>query len=153
MVNRYKKNESLEDDRQFSPGDVWKVRDELISFPSVDRVVDKRNFHFCRLVVITQNCEENNNKYIPIIQVAPLSTQVRFQQRFDILLNKGVDIFDTNAQQCKLELDLEQPILKKDLFEKVGHISDDKWNEVVALKAEMMGLDLFGEDELEENVE
>lgn len=152
MVNKYKQFESLEDDRIFSPGDVWKIRDELISFPSADRVKGKRNVHPCRLVLITQNCEENSNKYFPIIRVAPLSTQIKHQQKFDILLDKGVDIFGTNSQKCMIELQLEQPILKKDLFEKVGYISDDKWNEVIALKTEIMGIDLSDEYELEEDI-
>lgn len=151
MVDKYQNFEALEDDREFCFGDVWKVRDELISFPRADRVEGKRNIHFCRLVLITQNCDENNNKYSPIIQVAPLSTTVQFQGKFDILLHKNIDIFDTNAEQSMIELQLEQPMLKKDLFEKVGYISEEKMYEIIALKSELMGLDLNEEDILEEN--
>lgn len=151
MVNKHESYESIEDEREFCVGDVWKVRDELVTLLPSDRVNNKRNFHPCRLVVITQNCIENNNKFFPVVQVAPLSTTIKYKQKFDIELNKGVDIFDTNADQCMLQMQLEQPMLKKDLFEKVGYISEDKRYEIIVVKAELMGLDLGDEeDEVEE---
>ncbi len=146
MVNKYKKRKDIEDDREFIFGEVWKVRDELISLLPTDRMKCKRNLHPCRLVVITQNCDKNNMKYYPVIQVAPLTTKTQFKEEFDILLEKDVDIFNTNANKCMMRIQLEQPMLKKDLHEKVGYISEDKRYEIIALKAELMGLDL-GEEE------
>ena len=146
MVDKYKRYSIIEDDREFVFGDVWKVRDELISLLPADRVKGQRNIHPCRLVVITQSCDENNNKYFPIIQVAPLTSKMKFMQKFDIPLEKDTDIFDTNEDKCMLRMQLEQPMLKKDLYEKVGYISEDKKYEVIALKAELMGLDLDGDD-------
>lgn len=146
MVDKYKSVDVIEDDRQFGFGEIWKVRDELISLLPTDRVQVKRHVHPCRLIVITQNCEENNNKYFPLIRVAPLAHDIKFREKFDILLNKGIDT--TGADKtCMLQLQLEQPMLKKDLYEKIGDISDDKKFEVIALKAELMGLDLEGEEE------
>ena len=141
MVDKYKKYSIIEDDREFVFGDVWKVRDELVSLLPSDRVENTRKLHTCRLVVITQNCDENNDKYFPVIQVAPLTTKIKYKQKFDIELKKGVDIFDTNADTCMIQMQLEQPMLKKDLYEKVGYISDDKKYEVMALKLELTGLD------------
>ena len=41
-------------------------------------------------------------------------------------------------------------MLKKDLFEKVGEVSEDKLYEIIALEADLIGLDLDGQTDNDE---
>lgn len=148
MAIKYDNFNAIEDDRSFAFGEIWKVRDCLVSLLPTDRVNVVRTIHPCRLVVITQNCDENDNKYFPIIRVAPLASNTRYLQKFDIKLIKDIDAQGIN-KDCMIQMHLEQPMLKVDLFEKVGYISEDKEFEVIALEAELIGLDLGGEEDIE----
>lgn len=40
------------------------------------------------------------------------------------------------------QIQLTQPILKKDLYEKVGEISTEKKEEIAAVKLELLGINL-----------
>ena len=149
MVTKYKDFDVIEDDRSFAWGEIWKVRDALVTLLPTDRVNVPRNIHPCRLIVITQNCEENNNKYFPVIRVAPLASDIKYQQKFDILLKKDIDATGID-KTCMIQMHLEQPMLKKDLFEKVGEVSEDKLYEIIALEADLIGLDLDGQNDNDE---
>ena len=128
----------IEDDRAFTCGEIWKIRDELVSLLPGDRVSGIREtFHRCRTVVILQNTDENSDPTYPIIRVAPLTSTVEFKTAFDILLEPS----DGVNKECMLSVQLAQPILKKDLFECVGSISDDKLYEMLALESYIIGLD------------
>ena len=65
--------------------------------------------------------EENNNKYFPVIRVAPLASDIKYQQKFDILLKKDIDATGID-KTCMIQMHLEQPMLKKDLFENNKYI-------------------------------
>ena len=145
MVNKYQNFHVIEDDRSFIFGEIWKVRDELVSLLPTDRVNVNRTIHPCRLVVVTQSCMENSNKFFPIIRVAPLASDIRYKQKFDIELQKGIDATGID-KTCMIQMQLEQPMLKKDLYEKIGEISEDKEYEVTVIQSELIGLDLGQDD-------
>lgn len=86
MVELYKDVQDLKDTREFAFGEIWKLRDELIRLLPSDRVVDKRKIHYSRTVLVVQNCLENNDEESLLIRVAPITTTIRFLQKFDVLL-------------------------------------------------------------------
>lgn len=149
MVRTYKDREKLKDSREFAFGEIWKVRDELIRLLPSDRMDDKRTIYPSRTVVIVQNCLENNDEESLLIRVAPLSTTVEYLQKFDVLLlpNEENVKKDDVKEKCMAQIQLSQPILKKDMFEKVGEISKEKKEEIAAVKLSLLGIDLNSLDE------
>lgn len=149
MASKYKTFEDVEDDREFQFGQIWKVRDKFVSLLPVDRVDVKRTVHPCRLIVITQNCDENSNKLFPIIKVAPLASETKYLQKYDVLLEKDRNAFGIDKDKCMVQMQLEQPMLKKDLYEQIGNISDEKKFELLAIEAELIGIDIETDDDSE----
>jgi hypothetical protein len=143
MVEKYESRALVKDGRPFSFGEIWKVRDELISLLPSDRIENGRNVHFSRTVVIVQNCQENNDEESYIIRVAPLAHRIEFQEKFDIILYPDLPDIprDGVTCECMVQLQLTQPMLKIDLYEKVGEISDTKKEEIAAIILSMIGLD------------
>lgn len=139
MADKYTTWKELKDKRDFSYGDIWLVRDELIRLMPSDRLEDIRHIYPSRAVVIVQNCDENNDEESILIRVAPLSTQIRFLQRFDVELVPGKDGV---KEACMAQIQLSQPVVKKDLFKTVGKISDEKKEEIAAVKLELLGIQL-----------
>ena len=144
MVELYKDVQDLKDTREFAFGEIWKLRDELIRLLPSDRVVDKRKIHYSRTVLVVQNCLENNDEESLLIRVAPITTTIRFLQKFDVLLypNEGDIKRDDVLRKCMAQIQLTQPILKKDMYEQVGEISNEKKEEVAAIKLELLGINL-----------
>ena len=139
MSELYNEVEDLKDVREFTFGEIWILKDELIRLLPSDRVVDKRNLHTARAVLVVQNCLENNDEESLVIRIAPMSTQIRFEQKFDVLLHPDNDEV---KDECMAQIQLTQPVLKKDMHRKVGEISADKKEEVAAAKLELLGVDL-----------
>lgn len=147
MVTKYNDKESLKDNRIFAFGDIWKVRDELIRLLPTDRIDVDRNIHPSRTVIIIQNCLYNNDEESLLIRIAPLAHQVKYQDVFDILLYPDEDgnIHDGVDKICMVQLQLSQPILKKDLYEKVGEISTEKKEEIAAIGLSLLGIEFRDE--------
>lgn len=139
MADKYTTWNELKDNRSFSYGDIWLVRDELIQLIPSDRLEDNRTIYRSRAVVIVQNCDENDDEESLLIRVAPLTTQTRFLMKFDVLLKPGIDGVKS---ECMAQIQLSQPVLKKDLFKVVGKISDEKKEEMAAVKLELLGIQL-----------
>ncbi|MCM3761020.1 type II toxin-antitoxin system PemK/MazF family toxin [Alkalihalobacillus oceani] len=144
MVRTYNARDDLKDSREFSFGDIWKLRDELITLLPTDRIDGKRKLYPSRTVVVVQNCLENNDEESLIIEVAPLTTTTRFLQKFDVLLhpNEGEKERDNVKEECMAQIHLSQPMLKKDMYEKVGEISTEKKEEIAAIKLNLLGIDI-----------
>lgn len=62
MSEQYNEVEDLKDTREFEFGEIWLLRDELIRLLPSDRIVNKRNMHYSRAVLVVQNCLENNDE-------------------------------------------------------------------------------------------
>jgi len=139
MVKTYSKRDDLRDSREFAYGEIWQLRDELIRLLPSDRVPGSRNTYFSRTVVIVQNCLENNDNESLIIEVAPLTTTIEYLQKFDVPLLPGEDGVQ---RECMAQVQLSQPVLKKDLFKKVGEISTKKKEDIAAIKLNLLGIDL-----------
>lgn len=148
MVKTYNARDDLKDSREFSFGEIWKLRDELITLLPTDRVAGQRKIYASRTVVVVQNCLENNDEETLIIEVAPLTTTTRFLQKFDVLLQPNEDGIkrDDVRAECMAQIHLSQPMLKKDMYEKVGEISEEKKEEIAAIKLSLLGIDLNNMD-------
>jgi len=154
MSETYSIRMDLKIDTEFAFGEIWKVRDELIRLLPNDRIEGKRNFHRCRTVIIAQNCLENNDEESLMIEIAPLSSTIEYLQKFDVLLfpdEEGIKK-DGVKRKCMAQIQLSQPILKKDLFEKVGEISQEKKEEIAAIKLNLLGIDLNNTIETNDNI-
>jgi mRNA-degrading endonuclease toxin of MazEF toxin-antitoxin module len=81
-----------------------------------------------RPVLIVQNNADNENKFYPIVQAAPITTQkTKRVYEQDVLLPPG----EANFQQTsKVLLGLTQPFLKARLGQKLGRVSPARMREV-----------------------
>lgn len=144
MAHKYKDRSQIKDDRQFAFGEVWKVRDELITLLPNDRIEKARNLHPSRTVVVIQNSLENCDEESPIIRIAPLAHRIEFQEKFDVILYP--DLLDEKRdgviRECMVQLQLTQPMLKIDMFEKMAEVSEAKKEEIMAVIFNMLGLDI-----------
>ena len=94
--------------------------------------------------MVVQNCLENNDEDSLLIRIAPITTTIQFLQKFDVLLypNEGDIKRDDVLRKCMVQVQLTQPILKKDMYERVGEISTLKKEEIAAIKLELLGINL-----------
>jgi mRNA-degrading endonuclease toxin of MazEF toxin-antitoxin module len=132
----YNSRKDLIDERLFEFGSVWKVDDRHVSIPQVDRL-DSRKMHKERWVVVVSNNNENFHPLCPIVTVAPLSHRVDLKRLYDLELSPEKD---NVAIPCLLQLKLIQPILKVDLYEEQGHISEEAKEELQVLLEDFYGL-------------
>lgn len=144
MSRQYRDLEVLKDNREFVFGEIWKLRDELIRLLPSDRVVSKRKLHPSRTVIVVQNCLENNDEDSLIVRVAPITSTIQFFGKFDVLLYPNEEDIkkDDVLTKCMAQIHLVQPVLKKDMYEKVGEISVEKKEEIAAIKLELLGINL-----------
>lgn len=126
----------LIDERKFNFGEIWTIRDCLISIPDADRI-NERVEHYSRAVVIVDNNSQNYNKFSHVITVAPLSHRVDCIREFDIPLTEEKDGV---KQKCLLRMSLIQPVLKKDLHKLVGEIHEDSKDEIIDVQLQKMGI-------------
>ena len=64
--------------------------------------------------------------------------------KFDVLLYPNEEDIkkDDVLTKCMAQIHLVQPVLKKDMYEKVGEISVEKKEEIAAIKLELLGINL-----------
>lgn len=132
----YNSRRELNDHRKFEFGSVWKVDDREIDIPQIDKL-GTRKIHDERWVVVISNNNENYHPLCPIVTVAPLSHRVDLKKSFDLDLDPSKD---NVVVPCLLQLKLSQPILKVDLYEEQGSISDDAKEELQVLLEDFYGL-------------
>ncbi|MGG1618252.1 type II toxin-antitoxin system PemK/MazF family toxin [Paenibacillus sp. NRS-1781] len=133
---RYANRRALFDDRKFNFGDIWLIDDEFVNTPPSDQI-GKRKKHVDRWVAIVSNNDENFHPLCPIVTVAPLSHRVDLMQKNDLELFSDKD---SVAQNCLAQLKIMQPILKKDLRDFKGPISDTKKIELQVMIEDFFGL-------------
>jgi mRNA-degrading endonuclease toxin of MazEF toxin-antitoxin module len=134
--HNYSSRKELKDVREFEFGSVWKIDDRDISIPQADKL-GGRLIHQERWVVVISNNNENFHPLCPVVTVAPLSHRTDLKRSFDLELFKDEDKVSVHSL---LQLKLCQPILKVDLYEEQGHISDGKKDELQVLIEDFYGL-------------
>lgn len=133
---KYQTRKELRDKREFNFGSVWKIDDRDVDIPQIDKL-DSRTFHNDRWVVVISNNTENFHPLCPVVTVAPLSHRTDLKRPFDLDLFRSRD---NTKLDCLLQLKLIQPILKVDLFEFQGEISDSSKEELMVLIEDYYGL-------------
>lgn len=93
--------------------------------------------HQERWVVVISNNNQNYNPVCPIVTVAPLSSRTDLKKKFDLELYNSRDNVKLDSL---LQLQLSQPILKVDLFDLQGEISQDAKDELLFLIEDYFGL-------------
>lgn len=132
----YRNNKDFFDSREFKFGQVWKLDDREIAIPQIDHL-GSRTIHPERWVVVVSNNPENHHPLCPIVTVAPLSTRTDLKKLHDLELSTT---YDNVKEDCLLQLKLAQPILKKELYDIKGEISEDKKVELQVLLETFFGL-------------
>lgn len=128
--------QDTKDDRLFQFGEVWQIRDSLISIPNADRIVNGRKIHYVRCVVITQNNSSNWDSNSLNIYVAPISSKVNFKRKYDVTLTPEKDGV---KEESIIMMDYIQPVLKKDLYKEVAEISEDAKSEMYVMMGYQFG--------------
>jgi len=121
---------------EFEFGSVWIVPDQEIKFPSSDRT-KKRRLHKGRWVVVVSNDENNHNPIYPTVLVAPCSHKIQFKKPHDVLLDPSTDNVEVN---CMAMISQIQPILKSDLVEYKGLISESARQELISSIVDYFGI-------------
>lgn len=121
---------------QFEFGSVWIVSDREIKLPSSDRT-GKRNYHRNRWVVVVSNDENNHNPIYPTVLVAPCSHQLQHRKPHDVLLHPSTDNVKVD---CMTMISQIQPILKSDLVEYKGLISESARQELISSIMDYFGI-------------
>lgn len=134
-------NEFL-DTRQFEFGSVWLIRDEEIKFPKEERL-GIRKMRERRWVVVVSNCSENHHPLCPTVTVAPLTTRTDKMMPMDIPLKAKID---NVAEDCIIKLKQMQPVLKIDLFDCKGLISETSRDELLSTLYLYFGFSQIEED-------
>lgn len=132
----YQSRRDFFDSREFNFGEVWLLDDSEIVIPQIDHL-GIRTIHPERWVVVVSNNSENFHPLCPIVTVAPLSTRIDLKKLHDLELSEQND---NVKEDSILQLKLAQPILKKELNELKGEISDDKKVELQVLLETYFGL-------------
>lgn len=120
---------------EFEVGEIWSIKDELISIPYADRSTAPREFHEWRTVVIAHNNILNSDPTWPIVMVAPLSHRTDLMRDYDLEVLPGRDGV---REHSIIRLSLVQPVLKVDLDRKFGRLSEEKLLEMLAIEREML---------------
>lgn len=136
-LGRYPFPEAICVNREVEFGQVYLIDDRLVSIPDADRVQGGRTFHPTRRVVIIQNNATNYTTF-PTVHVAPLTSRVDTKRRWDVeLVPEREPAID---KPVLVRISLAQPILRADLGECLGSLSDEKQAEVLVVLAEFFGI-------------
>lgn len=137
-LSAYKSRKDIIDEREFHIGEIYKINDQLISLPAIDRLEKDRLIHEERWVVVVHSYEENINPLCPVVTVAPLSHRIDLKRPYDLPVFKDQDDVKTDSL---VQLKLLQPVLKVDLGEFIGSLSEEKIEEMIAIQLLMIGID------------
>lgn len=129
--------DQLGDTRQFEIGEVYYIKDVLLSIPDADRTTVGRKIHDGRMVAIIHNNYLNYDPTWPLIHIAPLSHRVDLMRETDIEILKS-DCPWLKYESSMVRLALAQPVLKVDLEKKLGQINEEKIYEILALQQDMV---------------
>lgn len=133
------------DARPFLQGQIYIAKDRDVNIPLDPEREHPRREREYRPVVIVFDHAQNANPLSRRVLAAPLSTRVDLKRAFDLefLSASEPDL----RHDSLLRLNLTQPFLKSDLEGPNGRLSDRGIDAMVALYAELLGIDLSGGDE------
>ena len=114
--------------RAIQRGEVYLIKDEVLSLPETRLPGLERELHERRPVLVVQGDEDNTNVFCRTVLVAPLSTRTDLKGKQDIELSCK----ETGLSRPSIAmLGLVQPILKTDLAPGVGRLSEECFTDVL----------------------
>lgn len=125
----------LTDTRSFEQGDIWIIRDNLLAIPDAD--VQGRVIHSSRPVIILHETPLNSSPTFPTVMVVPLSHELSFKKSCDLELHPEEG---SVVKPCLARLGLAQPVLKIDLFELRGKLTDQQLKDLLTMQVLHLGL-------------
>jgi hypothetical protein len=107
-----------------APGDVCIVPDSILNFPE-----GKKTEKDTRRVLVLANSKICGSYSCPAITIAPFSTKIKWASPAELFF----DASNSNGlvTRSRLMLGHMQPIIKSEFATKVGHFSQEEWDEVV----------------------
>lgn len=142
-INNYDKLFTNDD---FEFGEIYYIKDELITMPETDRRAI-RELKPGRMVVIVHDTSDNSDEECPFLTVAPISTKTELKLPNDILIEPNdVKENDGVTKSSKICIYLQQPILKVDLERKVGILNQNKLDELLFAQLDLIGCSDLCED-------
>lgn len=109
-------------------GGVYKLRDDVIKIPDSD-LAGNRTKHPYRLVIVLSNQTICNSIACPVITVVPLSHGLTSRAETDHVIKKTAE--NGLEHDSRLMFGYVQPVLKSDLAEQFGKLTDADWEEVM----------------------
>jgi mRNA-degrading endonuclease toxin of MazEF toxin-antitoxin module len=109
-------------------GGIYKLEDGAIKIPDGDLKGDRTKHDF-RTVVVLSNQTICNSVACPVVTIIPLSSKTDSKAETDIVIRKTEE--NSLAHDSRLMLGYVQPVLKSDLEEKFGTLSEAEWEEVM----------------------
>lgn len=126
------------DHRVFEYGQIYKIKDSLITFP--ESRYTKRTKHYSRLVCIAHHCESNYDPRNWVINVAPLSTKTSFKRKNDLEIHPNNENYINKISLIRLGC--SQPVLKIDLEGPFGNLSREQLAQLTTLQVILAGVEL-----------
>lgn len=121
--------------KDIHPGDVW-LYNELL-FLTDDKLKRKVSERKDRPVIVVENLHHcQDPAYITVLEV-PASHRVDLKSDASLLLPVGCGGLDTESIAM---VDILQPVLKRDLQNKIGQLPEEKFNELLTLIAIVVGI-------------
>jgi hypothetical protein len=118
------------------PGGIYKLKDDLVKFPDTE-ARNLRTRHDHRTVLVMSSAAVCHSDDYGCVIVAPMSHLVKYCAGVDVIVNPSRQN-GLNAPGRVL-LSYMQPAIKTDLTTKIGVMSDEDWQVIMA--AVISGLD------------
>ena len=108
------------------PGSVVRVVDGKLSFP---HNLLKRTIHNERVAIVVSNDQICSSPHEPVVVVVPLTHSNNIQQACDVLIQRSRENGLTSDSLAQLWL--IQPILKKNINDKIGMLNAHDWDNLL----------------------
>jgi mRNA-degrading endonuclease toxin of MazEF toxin-antitoxin module len=109
-------------------GGVYALDDSLIKIPDGD-LAGNRTKHDFRTVVVLSNQNICNSIACPVITVVPLSHILTPRAETDLIIGKDAE--NKLEHDSRLMFGYIQPLLKSDLKNQIGVLSENDWQHVM----------------------
>ena len=109
-------------------GGIYKLRDDVVRIPDGD-LKGTRTKHEFRTVLVLSNQTIYNSIACPVVTIVPLSSVTDSSAETDHVILKTKE--NSLEHDSRLMFGYIQPVLKSDLEQQFGRLSDAEWEEVM----------------------
>jgi len=109
-------------------GGIYKLKDDVVKIPDGD-LKGNRTKHEFRTVAVLSNQTICNSIACPVVTIVPLSSVTDSKAETDYTIRKSNE--NCLERDSRLMFGYIQPVLKSDLEQQFGRLSDAEWEEVM----------------------